>query len=161
MSRLHRAPALAIISLSILTASCLGEAAGPVAAVPIDQTSFASSLGVNLAASTRTANGAYYRDLAVGTGAAVASGQTLAMRYTGWLSSGQEFDSNANSATPFSFRLGAGQVIPGWDETIPGMHVGGRRQLIIPASLAYGPGGVGSIPGNAVIVFSVEVVSAQ
>ncbi len=128
--------------------------------IPIEQTSFAASLGVNLAASTKTANGAYYRDITVGTGATVANGKLLTVRYTGWLANGTQFDSNT-SAAGFQFTLGNGRVIAGWEEGLQGVRVGGNRQLIIPASLGYGNAGIGPIPGNAVIVFNVEVVSAQ
>ena len=139
---------------------CLDRTTGPGDPVPIEQTNFASSLGVNLSASTKTTKGAYYRDIVVGAGALVAAGQDLDARYTGWLSSGQQFDTNING-TLLTFELGAGDVIDGFDETIPGMRVGGKRQLIIPATLAYGPYGYGPIPGNAVIVFEVEIVAAR
>jgi FKBP-type peptidyl-prolyl cis-trans isomerase len=101
----------------------------------------------------------YTRDLVVGTGALVNNGQTITARYTGWLSNGAQFDSNQTTGYPFV--LGTGRVIAGWDIGILGMRVGGKRQLIIPANLAYGVNGNGPIPGNAVIVFNVEVVSAQ
>ena len=150
------------LAASILAAqACLSGESNAPEEIPIEQTSFASSLGVNLTASTKTSNGVYYRDLVVGTGATVASGQTLAVRYTGWLSSGTQFDSNLTLANPLSFRLGVGQVIAGFDEGLVGIKVGGQRQLIIPPALGYGPYGYGSIPGNAVLVFKVEVVSAQ
>jgi FKBP-type peptidyl-prolyl cis-trans isomerase FkpA len=127
----------------------------------IEGTTFATSLGVDLAASTKTSSGVYYRDLTVGTGAAVANGQHLSVRYTGWLANGTQFDSNVNKA-PFSFQLGTHGVIEGWDLGIPGMNVGGRRQLIIPSSLGYGPGGSPpEIPPNAILVFIVDVLTAQ
>ena len=157
---LRRLAATSMIAAAGLTGGCLDSSA-PGDPVPIEKTNFASALGVDLAASTRTANGAYYRDITVGTGATVATGQSVDVRYTGWLSNGTQFDSNVNNPGPFTFSLGSGFVIPGWDETIPGMKVGGRRQLIIPPSLAYGRFGYGPIPGNAVIVFNVEVVAAR
>src|SRR5512133_4376292 len=80
----------------------------------IEATTFASALNVNLAASTKTTGGMYYRDLVVGTGAAVLTGQTVSVHYTGWLSNGTQFDANGPTATPFAVKLGAGQVIPGW-----------------------------------------------
>ncbi len=161
MHRSSRLKGLTILALSLVTISCLDASTGIPDEVPIEETVFASSLGVNLAASTRTTHGAYYRDLTVGTGALVADGQTLGVRYTGWLSNGQQFESNATTGAPIVFVLGDGDVIAGWEETIPGMRVGGRRQLIIPPALAYGPLGSGPIPGNAVIVFNVEIISAQ
>jgi FKBP-type peptidyl-prolyl cis-trans isomerase len=80
------------------------------------------------------------------------------MRYTGALSNGSQFDANT-TGTPFTFRLGGGQVIAGWDQGIPGMKVGGVRQLIIPSLLAYGPNDYGPIPGGSILVFTVTVVS--
>jgi peptidylprolyl isomerase len=129
--------------------------------VSIETTTFAPALGVDLAASTRTSTGLYYRDLTVGTGATVAAGQLVSVRYTGWLANGTQFDSNVSSASPFEFTLGSGQVIPGFDQGIAGMRVGGRRQVIIPPALGYGAAGSGTIPGNAVIVFTVEVVGVR
>jgi FKBP-type peptidyl-prolyl cis-trans isomerase FkpA len=139
----------------------LALAACAAAVVPtIETTTFAPALGVNLAASTKTADGAYYRDLAVGAGAAVTAGQTLSVHYTGWLADGTEFDSNAGAGA-FSFRLGAGQVIGGWDEGLAGVKVGSTRQLILPPSLGYGASGYGPIPPNAMLVFNVQVDAAQ
>lgn len=129
--------------------------------VPIEETSFASALGVNLSTSTKTANGVYYRDITVGTGGIAVNGQTLNVRYTGWLSNGAQFDSNVGGTSPYPFVLGTGNVIAGWHDGLQGVRVGGKRQLIIPAALGYGPYGNGPIPGNAVIVFNVEVISAQ
>jgi peptidylprolyl isomerase len=129
--------------------------------VSIETTTFAPTLGVDLAASTRTATGLYYRDLTVGTGATVAAGQLVSVRYTGWLANGTQFDSNVSSGSAFEFTLGTGQVIPGFDQGVSGMRVGGRRQIIIPPALGYGAAGSGTIPGNAVIVFTVEVVGVR
>jgi FKBP-type peptidyl-prolyl cis-trans isomerase len=157
---LRRAFVSLTIAATLVFAGCL-ESSGPGAAVPIEETNFASSLDVNLSQSTRTTNGVYYRDLVVGTGAVVANGQTLDVKYTGWLSSGFQFDSNVTDGTPYSFVLGTGNVIAGWHDGLQGARVGTTRQLIIPASMAYGPGGNGPIPGNAVIVFKVEIVGAR
>ena len=157
---LHRFASISVLAIALAGAGCL-DSTNPPEAVPIEETTFAASLGVNLAASTRTQNGAYYRDITVGTGALVANGQDLDARYTGWLSNGAQFDTNATSGAVLTFTLGARDVIDGWDETIPGMRVGGKRQLIIPAYLGYGPFGSGPIPGNAVIVFTVEIVAAR
>lgn len=106
-------------------------------------------------------------DNVVGTGAAAAAGNTLTVNYTGWLYSatatnyqGTQFDSSlATGGMPFSFKLGAGQVIAGWDQGLVGMQVGGTRTLIIPASLGYGAAGNGSIPGGAALVFQVTLLS--
>lgn len=130
-------------------------------ATTIEETIFASSLGVNIAASTKTPNGGYYRDIVAGTGEAVQTGDSLAVRYTGWLSNGTQFDSNLSAPEPLWFKLGAGQVIDGFDEAMVGARVGGKRQLIIPPSLGYGPYDYGPIPGNSVLVFSVELISVK
>jgi len=127
----------------------------------IEGTTFAAGLGVDLAASTKTASGLYYRDVVVGNGATAIAGHLIGMHYSGALANGTIFDANGTNATPFSFTLGQGQVIAGWDEGIVGMQVGGTRQLIIPPSLGYGPSGNGPIPGNAVLVFTVIMVSTN
>jgi FKBP-type peptidyl-prolyl cis-trans isomerase len=113
-------------------------------------------------------DGLKYIDLTAGTGAVVKSTVNVTVNYTGWLADGTSFDSSRNpSRTPFPVTLGQAQVIPGWDEGIPGMKVGGKRKLIIPASLAYGSAGkqdsnTGAyvIPPNATLTFEVEVLTA-
>ena len=106
-------------------------------------------------------------DLRVGTGAEAVNGRRLFVNYTGWLydagrpeQKGQQFDSSAGRGA-YAFTLGAGQVIAGWDQGIVGMRVGGLRRLVIPPSLGYGSGGSGPIPGNATLVFDVELVDLQ
>ncbi|MDB4880302.1 MAG: FKBP-type peptidyl-prolyl cis-trans isomerase [Gemmatimonadetes bacterium] len=143
----------------VLLAACGDRTPGP--AVPIESTTFAPSLGVDLAASRRTPSGMYVRDLGEGSGTPLAAGQTVEMRYVGSFASGKVFDSNPAPKPTFKFKLGGGQVIAGWDEGLVGMKVGGRRQLVIPASLAYGPDDYGPIPGNSVLVFTVEAIGAR
>ena len=107
-------------------------------------------------------------DSLVGTGTAAAAGNTITVHYTGWLYDetasqyrGKQFDSSVGK-TPFSFKLGVGQVIAGWDQGVVGMKVGGKRTLIIPSALGYGSTGAGSaIPPNAALVFDVELLSVQ
>ena len=99
-------------------------------------------------------------DLKVGTGPAAAPGDTVRVHYTGWLANGNKFDSSRDRGQPFDVTLGQGQVIPGWDEGIPGMKVGGRRKLIIPPKLAYGDQGQPpTIPAKATLYFTVELVA--
>jgi FKBP-type peptidyl-prolyl cis-trans isomerase len=99
-------------------------------------------------------------DLVVGTGAAAATGDTLSVLYTGSFLDGRVFDaSSLHGNVPYTFRLGAGQVIPGWDQGLVGMHVGGTRRLTIPASLAYGASGSGPIPPNTPLRFEVQLVA--
>lgn len=108
-------------------------------------------------------------DSVVGAGATAVAGNTLTVHYTGWLydaaaaqNHGKQFDSSVGRA-PFTFKLGAGQVIAGWDQGMAGMKVGGKRTLIIPSSLGYGASGAGGglIPPNAALVFDVELLSVQ
>jgi peptidylprolyl isomerase len=107
-----------------------------------------------------TATGLQYQDLTVGTGTAAAVNKKLSVNYTGWLLNGTEFDSSRRPGRePFEFTLGKGDVIKGWDEGLATMKVGGRRQLIIPANLGYGPSGTSSIPPNSTLVFDVELLS--
>ncbi len=111
---------------------------------------------------TTTASGLKYFDLKAGTGVSPQSGQTVVVHYTGWLEDGTQFDSSVDRGTPFSFALGTGAVIPGWDEGVASMKVGGKRQLVIPADLAYGETGSGAtIPPNATIIFEVELLEIQ
>ena len=101
-------------------------------------------------------------DLVVGNGATAKAGQSVVVHYTGWLTSGQKFDSSVDRNDPFDFRLGAGQVIPGWDQGVAGMQVGGKRKLTIPPNLAYGSRGAGGvIPPNATLVFEVELLAIR
>jgi len=102
-------------------------------------------------------------DQKVGTGPEAVAGKTVAVHYTGWLESNkQKFDSSLDRGKPFEFGLGAGQVIKGWDLGVAGMKVGGKRQLVIPASLGYGERGAGGvIPPNATLVFDVELLEVK
>lgn len=138
--------------LPIAFAGCLGDTSTGVInpEVPIESTTFASSLGVNLAASTKTADGMYYRDIRVGTGKTIAAGDSLTVKYTGSFANGTVFN-----AGTYGFTI-PGQVIQGWNEGLLGMNVGGSRQLIIPPSLGYGQYDYNGIPGNSVLVFTVE-----
>ncbi len=103
-----------------------------------------------------------YIDEVVGTGAALKAGQTVSVQYTGWLTDGTQFDSSRQPGRePFAFPLGGGQVIDGWDIGVATMNIGGKRRLILPSDLAYGPRGSGPIPPDAVLIFDVEVLSAQ
>lgn len=100
-------------------------------------------------------------DLTVGTGAAAVENASVTVHYTGWLMDGTKFDSSLDRNTPFTFTLGAGRVISGWDKGVEGMKVGGKRELIIPSDMAYGERGAGAglIPPNATLKFEVELVS--
>lgn len=110
--------------------------------------------------SSGSAGGLRIEDLAVGSGPAVRAGQSVSVQYTGRLEDGTEFDSSARQGRPFTFMIGARQVIQGWDEGVVGMRVGGKRRLTIPPDLAYGSAGrPPGIPPNATLVFEVELLS--
>lgn len=111
---------------------------------------------------TATASGLQYWDIVVGTGATATPGSTVKVHYSGFLTSGQKFDSSRDRGEPFSFPLGQGQVIKGWDEGVAGMKVGGQRQLRIPPQLGYGAEGAGAtIPPNATLIFDVELLGVE
>jgi peptidylprolyl isomerase len=111
-------------------------------------------------------SGLQYEDTVEGQGASPSSGQSCVMHYTGWLwdgtKKGEKFDSSLDRGKPFSFQLGVGQVIRGWDEGVASMKVGGKRTLVIPAALGYGARGAGGvIPPNATLLFEVELLEVR
>ena len=109
-----------------------------------------------------TPSGLKYTDEVVGTGKQPQAGQTAVVHYTGWLLDGKKFDSSVDRGQPFSFPLGKGQVIKGWDEGVATMKVGGKRILIIPPDLGYGARGAGGvIPPNATLKFEVELLDVK
>lgn len=109
-----------------------------------------------------TASGLKYTDLVVGTGATPKKGQTVTVHYTGTLTNGKKFDSSRDRGVPADFRIGVGSVIPGWDEGLMTMKVGGTRKLIIPSALGYGPQGrPPDIPGNSTLIFDVELLGVK
>jgi peptidylprolyl isomerase len=114
-----------------------------------------------------TPSGLKIIDVKVGTGAMPKTGQTVVVNYTGWLyengSKGKKFDSSLDRNEPFEFPIGRGQVIPGWDQGVATMRVGGKRTLIIPPDLAYGAGGAGGglIPPNATLIFDVDLLAIK
>jgi peptidylprolyl isomerase len=126
----------------------------------VETTTFAPALGVDVKAAgwTRTPTGLYYRTLSSATGASAtaANGQRVSVRYTGWLANGTQFESST-----YTFVLGRGEVIAGWDQGIVGMRVGERRQLVIPPALGYGAQANNAIPANSILVFNVELLSAS
>lgn len=109
-----------------------------------------------------TDSGLQYVDLVEGDGASPEKGQTVVVHYTGTLEDGSKFDSSRDRNQPFSFKIGVGQVIKGWDEGVGTMKVGGRRKLIIPSELGYGSSGAGGvIPPNATLIFDVELLDIR
>lgn len=146
MKRLLTSGALAL-SLALTLAACKRTESPPAAAMPAV---------------------AFQKiDTAAGAGKEAVAGSTAVVNYTGWLyepsapqQHGKQFDSS-NGRGPFSFQVGGGQVIKGWDEGVAGMKVGGKRTLIVPAAMGYGDGGAGPIPPNATLIFEVELLDVR
>jgi FKBP-type peptidyl-prolyl cis-trans isomerase len=140
--------------------AALAAALSLAACTPTDTTTKGSSMSTASLAIT---------ELAAGSGPAIAAGQTAVVHYTGWLyaegaadNKGRKFDSSRDRNEPFDFRVGAGQVIAGWDQGVAGMQVGGQRRLVIPPELGYGARGAGGvIPGGATLVFDVELLGIR
>ena len=149
---LTRAGALVALALFTFTAGLL--ASGP------------SAMAQQPGTTMTTASGLQITDITIGTGATPRPGQMCTVHYTGWLytngAKGKKFDSSLDRGQPFSFTIGQGQVIPGWDEGVSTMKVGGKRTLIIPAELGYGARGAGGvIPPNATLIFDVELLDVK
>ena len=147
---------------ALLLAALLAGCAGAPAPLPVD----AKDEAVDPKATVLTyASGLKVADLKVGTGAFPKAGQTCVMHYTGWLyqggKKGAKFDSSVDRGKPFEFPLGQGRVIKGWDQGVSTMKVGGRRTLIVPPDLGYGPTGSGTIPPYATLVFEVELLAVK
>ncbi len=143
------------IPVLLLCAACGGDDGGPTSPTPPTAPT-SPSVGLDVPFSTE--------DLLVGTGQEAMNGDTLSVGYTGWLydpnaaeNKGVQFDSRP-ATNPFPFVLGAGRVIAGWDQGVLGMRVGGLRRLVIPPELGYGDAGQGPIPGDATLLFEVDLV---
>jgi peptidylprolyl isomerase len=143
------------ITLSVLAVLALGCKHAP----ETGETGKAKTMAENM---ETTPSGLQYVDLKVGTGDSPKTGQTAEVHYTGTLADGKKFDSSRDRGQPFSFAVGRGQVIKGWDEGVATMKVGGIRKLVIPPDLAYGARGAGGvIPPNATLTFEVELLKIR
>jgi FKBP-type peptidyl-prolyl cis-trans isomerase len=155
---------LALALLTVGFTACL-DATNPQFAT-VEGTTFDPALEVDLAASTRTEVGVYYRDIVEGSGPVIASGQDSYMFYRAYLSNGTEIDS-LRPPTPRAFRIGNSSLVPGFEIGLQGMKIGSTRQILVPPSLAYGMSDLRDadnnvlIPGNSVLVFFVELVNAD
>jgi FKBP-type peptidyl-prolyl cis-trans isomerase len=148
---------LVALSLLLVVAACGSKREHPAATG-----GFSAELGVDTTALTRTPSGLRYVDVSKGQGEEAAAGRTVTVHYTGWLPNGKKFDSSRDRNEPFSFTIGAQQVIAGWDEGVAGMRVGGRRKLVIPPELGYGAAGAPpDIPPNSILVFDVELLDVK
>jgi FKBP-type peptidyl-prolyl cis-trans isomerase FkpA len=161
MKHISLLPLTLALSAGLLLSACSEQGAAPTA----------SSAPTSSTPSTETSNVTELikKDTKVGTGAEAAAGHQVSVHYTGWLydekapdHKGAKFDSSRDRGEPFTFQLGAGMVIQGWDQGVAGMKVGGQRTLIIPPQLGYGARGAGGvIPPNATLVFDVELLGVQ
>lgn len=139
------------VAWALFLAACGGDV--PDAVSDAGPPAFDASLGVNLASMSRSETGLYTLQVAPGEGAPAASGDSVTVDYTGRLPNGETFD-----AGRFALVLGAGRAVPGFEEGLTGMSLGGRRTLVIPPELAYGDRSVGPVPANSWLVFDVELV---
>lgn len=163
--RHRRLPAVALFAALVALAACGGDGGDQVgegaddAEGDMEAVQFAAEVDVDLDRMERGESGLYVEDLQEGDGAEATAGTRVRVHYTGWLPDGTQFDTSREGPEPFAFTVGAGQVIPGWDEGVEGMREGGRRRLVIPPELAYGSQGAGGvIPPDTPLVFEVELV---
>jgi FKBP-type peptidyl-prolyl cis-trans isomerase FkpA len=152
--RLRAGCAMALLGIAAAACGSGNEITG-LPSNPATET-FASVLNVNVSSMTKLSDNLFVKDSVVGTGADAVSGKTVTTTYVGYLSNGARFD-----AGTISFVLGAGKVIAGWDQGIPGMKVGGTRKIVIGSTLGYGTTGSGIIPPNATLVFNVTITAVQ
>ncbi|MEJ2215024.1 MAG: FKBP-type peptidyl-prolyl cis-trans isomerase [Gemmatimonadota bacterium] len=123
---------------------------------------FADSLHIDLPSMTKTADGLYYKDIKEGTGEEVEAGDVAVVHYVGYLPNGKVFDKNTEPDTAYTFEMGIGRVIRGWDLGVQGMKKGGERLLVIPPDLAYGSKGADdAIPPNTTLVFDIKLVNVR
>lgn len=127
--------------------------------VPFSGWNLSPKLGLPLDSLVRTPRGIYYQDVQPGDGPQVGEGDSVAVHFVGQLADATIF--SATDREPFRFRVGAGTVIPGWDAGVRGMRIGGRRRLLVPPHLGYGPKGAGAVPPDAVLIFDLTLVDLR
>lgn len=158
------AMSLATVVMAAGLAACANDGGYDQSTLPPDHRvadEYASALDVDLEAMERRPTGLHVQDLVTGDGARADSGDVVVVHYTGWLPQGTMFDSSRDREEPLEVAIGYGRVIDGWDQGIVGMRVGGQRRLVIPPAMAYGERGMGPIPGNATLVFEVELLEVE
>lgn len=152
MSKNRFGTIVTVLALSVILTGCIEQAQ---VTNPLDNQSTSS-------AQTNNMEELKIEDTVVGTGAEAVSGKEVTVHYTGTLTDGTKFDSSVDRGEPFTFNLGAGEVIEGWDKGFAGMKVGGKRKLTIPSDMAYGERGAGaSIPPNSTLIFEVELLKVN
>ncbi len=145
-----------MVLVAVVAVGCSAADSGSGAEVP------GETVGPVVGKVITTHSGLQYVDLVIGTGASPTAGRTVTVHYTGRLADGTKFDSSVDRGKPFSFSIGDGVVIKGWDQGVMSMRVGGKRKLIIPPRLAYGSKGAGNvIPPNATLTFVVKLLSVE
>ncbi len=154
---------IVVLGLAACGSAGTEKPAEPISNTPADiaTATFADSLGIDLSQFQHDSTGLYWRDLTVGDGPVVNKGDTIDAYYDGQFPDGSHFETSP-LGSPLTSPIGVGGLITGWDQGIPGMHVGGKRMLIIPPSLGYGPmGSPPKIPGNATLIFTIEVLAVH
>ena len=149
---------LALLAIIFVGSTLRNNDGGSTASTASNEQASVSQAFTNMQTSS---TGLQWKDVVVGTDAEVKNGSTVSVHYTGTLVNGAKFDSSYDRGEPFTVIVGAGQVIPGWEEGLLGMKVGGKRELVIPPSLAYGSRDLGVIPPNSTLQFVVEVISVN
>lgn len=147
-----------VATLAVLTVAACGDGeadAAPDYTATLENRETAPA--VDVTTMTEHPSGFHYEDLVVGTGDEAVPGQPVTVHYIGWFLDGEKFDASVDRNDSFSFMLGAGGVIAGWDEGVAGMKVGGTRRLVLPPAMAYGEAGRSGIPPNSTLVFDVEL----
>jgi FKBP-type peptidyl-prolyl cis-trans isomerase FkpA len=154
--RLTRLLATAVLSLAIV--ACIDGTAPDPGSDPATET-YSPDLEIDLTQMTKMSYALYVEDVVVGTGVRVDIGSTISVNYAGFLVNGTRFTPDATD--PFSFVLGVGYILDGWNQGLVGMKVGGVRKLVIGSRLAFGPKGSGTVPAQSTVVYSIELVSAR